>query len=446
MSEQRIFLGTVEIVRQLHELSHAFRRLGYVAETALFSRHLFYAALSYNFILDPELPLPKALAESQNPIVRYPRGLLNQTYRTFKKLRFPDFLNAYDIYVFQFGESLLPENRDFPLLKAAGKKIISIFQGSDIRHWSATEPLREAFGLKAYPAYRNKNSINDSLRRLRMAEKYADVIFFQPSYGELAVRPYHHLYLALNLELYPHNVPARDVPVVVHAPSNRQIKGTAEILATFERLKGEGVEFELTLMEGLPNEEVIRQLVNADVVVDELNEAHYGMLGLEGMATGCAVAGGNHSNLVPIPKNVPVLHLNPDNLYDQLRRLLTDKSLRLGLAQAGRPFVEKHHDRVNVAQYMLDRLASGDSQADYYPSFFTTEYRLSEGETIDSELKELTGQIVKARGLPYGVDPDTLKARGLITGDFSGGNMPRWAPNTSGSPEEVDLEEALPIM
>lgn len=423
----RIFLGTMEIVRQLHELAAAFRSLGYEAETTLSSLHSFYADLPYDYLLYPELPFPKSIQQAGHPLVSYPRRLLNRTYRTIKSFGFPDFLMDYDVYVFQYGESLLPGNSDFPLLKERGKKIISIFQGSDIRHWSATEPIRKSFGLKAYAAYRQGNSLNQALAKLRMAERYADVIFFQPSYGELAIRPYMHLYLAMNLESYAHHVSGRDVPVVVHAPSKREIKGTAEILATLEKLKGEGVKFTLKLLEGLPNTEVIRQLVDADVVVDELNEAHYGMLGLEAMATGCALAGGNHHELVPMPPDPPMLHLNPENLYAQLRRLLTDKSLRLQLAAAGRPFVEKYHERSRVAQHMLDCLESGQ-QRDYYPGFFARDYQIPNGDVIDTDLKRLTAEIVQRHGLPEDIDPQDMIKRGLMAADGLNPSqpIPRW--------------------
>jgi hypothetical protein len=267
-----------------------------------------------------------------------------------------------------------------------------------------------------------------------MAERYADVIFFQPSYGELAVRPYMHLYLAMNPDTYPHHVPGRDVPVVVHAPSRRQVKGTAEILATLEKLKAEGINFTLKLLEGLPNSEVVRQLVDADVVVDELTEAHYGLLGLEGMATGCAVAGGNHLGLVPLPPNPPVLHLDPSNVYTQLRRLLSDKELRVEMAQQGRPFIEKYHDRRQVAQHVLDCLSSvRDQKYDYYPDFFAAQYRLPQGEVIDSDLKRLTAEIVQRHGLPEGIVPQDMIKRGLMSleGLDDSQAIPQWQPNTT---------------
>jgi hypothetical protein len=419
----------MEIVRQLYELAEAFRSLGYEAETALLDLNPFYEALPYEYLLYSELPFPKAVQETTNPVIRYPRGLLNRTYRAIKRIGFPDFLNDYDVYIFQYGKSLLPGNQDFPLLKARGKKIISIFQGSDIRHWSATETSRKSFGLKTYHGYRQGNSLNQALATLRMAERYADVIFFQPSYGELAVRPYMHLYLAMNLESYDYHVSGRDVPVVVHAPSKREIKGTTEILATLEKLKSEGVSFTLKLLEGLPNEEVIRQLVDSDVVVDELNEAHYGMLGLEAMATGCALAGGNHHELVPLPPDPPMLHLNPENLYSQLRRLLTDKNLRLNLAAAGRPFVEKYHGRSRVAQHMLDCLGATQNQVlDYHPVFFSRDYRPPDDEPIDPEIQRLTTEVVQRYGLPEDVDPQDMIRRGLMSADTlnSSRPIPRW--------------------
>lgn len=419
----------MEIVRQLYELAGAFRNLGYQAETALLDVNPFYATLPYDYLLYSELPFPKTVQEAKHPLVRYPRGLLNRTYRAIKKMGFPDFLNDYDVYIFQYGKSLLPGNQDFPILKARGKKIISIFQGSDIRHWSATEISRKTFGLAAYDGYRQANSLNQALATLRMAERYADVIFFQPSFGELAVRPYMHMYLAMNLETYGHHVSGRDVPIVVHAPSKREIKGTREILATLEKLRSEGVKFTLKLLEGLPNEEVIRELVDADVVVDELNEAHYGMLGLEAMATGCALAGGNHHELVPLPPDPPMLHLNPENLYVQIRRLLTDKGLRLQLAEAGRPFVEKYHERANVAQHMLDCLElRQDQPLDYYPSFFSRDYRPPDDEVIDPDLQRLTAEVVQCYGLPEDIDTQDMIKRGLMSTEAldPSQSIPRW--------------------
>jgi hypothetical protein len=437
---KRILLGTQEICRHLYDMSDAFRHLGYDAETILANGHPFTRDLHYDHPLKKStLPLPAWIEQRWHPLIRRPRETLNRWYQLARLI---PFLTAYDIYVFQWGTSLLPHNEDFPILKRLGKKIIVLFLGSDIRHWSATEPVRESYGMVSYPEYRNDahHPLRECLSRLRMAERYADVIFAQPTYAELAVRPYRHVYLAVNPELYKSHVPGRDVPVVVHAPSCRGVKGTEEILATLDKLKAEGVAFELRLLENMPNYEVIRQLQNADVVIDELNEAHYGMLAMEGMATGCAVAGPNLAGgPITMPPDPPVLHINPAIVYSQLRRLLTDKSLRLQLAYAGRPFMEKHYNYLNVTANMLRCLDPKEAPPyDYFPEFFARDYHLPEGQVIDDNLKRLTAQIVQRCGLPKSADPQDMIARGLMSPD--GLNLSRPIPRWNSAPPLPQIE------
>jgi hypothetical protein len=409
----RILLGTCEIVRQLYELRGAFRKLGHVAESMVYHKEIFYRDLDYDHTLLPESPFPAWVQESANPAIRIPRGVVNRAHRMS---RLAYFLTAFDTYVFQFGESLLPGNRDFPILKRLGKKIVCVFQGSDIRHWSGAQPVREMFGLRAYASYKDfGRPLDQVLRTLRMAERYADVLVFQPSYGEMAVRPYHHLHLAVDLSVYECAISEREVPVVVHAPSNRANKGTTEILQMLDTLKGEGLKFELQLLEGLPNAEVIRRLRDADIVVDELNEAHYGMLALEAFATGCAVAGGNHPGLVPIPPDRPGVHITPDIFLDRMRRLIGDRAYRVERARVGRDYVVAHHDAETVAKNLLTALdRPAERPCDYYPTFFAEKYRLPEGESIPDDLLRLTAEIVQTYGLPAEVDPTDMVRRGLL--------------------------------
>ncbi len=121
------------------------------------------------------------------------------------------------------------------------------------------------------------------------------------------------------------------------------MKGTAEILDALEHLRREGLRFELRLLENTPNDEVLRILTDADIVVDELNEAHYGMLALEAMATGCVVLAGNRPDIVPIPSDRPVIHVHPGNLVEAFRAAIVDRAERVERAHSGRPFVAHHH-------------------------------------------------------------------------------------------------------
>jgi hypothetical protein len=196
-----------------------------------------------------------------------------------------------------------------------------------------------------------------------------------------------------------------------------------------EQLKSEGVRFELKLMHGVPNEQVIAELVQADVVVDQLYGAGYGKLGLESMATGCALATRAYDIFWPHSPEQPIWHIELDNLYSQLKRLLTDRDLRLRLANQGREYVECHHDHIKVAQRILEFLSKDIEKYDYYPTYFAREFHLEPGDVMPAKLKRITAEVIKRWGLPEDVDPMDMISRGLMSSDAlmtSSQRIPRW--------------------
>jgi hypothetical protein len=435
---RRVLVGTREIAGQNHELAGAWRQLGAKAYAVVRQANPYYDDHEYDLILDWTLPLPRLLDEPATPLVSVPRIVTRAVTSGARRAALWPFLASFDTYVFLWGKSLAADNRDLPLLRAMDKKIICVFLGSDVRHWSAAEPARHLWGIEAYSAYRDEVALDPRLRTLRMAELYADAIFMQPSFAELALRPYHHLYLAVDTTAIEPSIPGREVPRIVHAPSRAALKGTDEILVTLDRLREEGVPFELRLLQGRPNAEVLQELREADVLVDELRESMYGMLALEAMASGCAVAGGNHAGVVPLPAERPVLPITPDTVLEQLRRLLTDRELRLSLARAGPGFVAAHHAPAVVARGM-DAAVNG-ADPDYWPGFFAHRYRLPEAERISLELREQSWRIIRRWGLPHGVDPQELSERGLLS--IPDGEARRPVPRWNSGPALVDLPPA----
>lgn len=415
----RILVGTTEIARQLYDFADGFRRLGHEVHTVTeWSNPCQNPDVEYNFRLRSS-PFPSWLNEVRNPLVRLPRAAANRTWSSTRLLR---FMTAYDVYLFQFGGSLLRDNRDYWFLKRLGKRIIAVFNGNDIRHWSAADPFMRRCGLECPTEfYREqelavgRSTLPTKLRTLRMAETYADAVFSVQDQSQLAVRPYHHFYLPMNVQRYPHFIPRREVPRIVHAPSVRNVKGTETILGVLEKVRQEGIPFEFRLLEGVPNERVIEELSQADVLIDSLFAPNYGMLALEGMATGCAVAGGNSMSCERIPPNRPVLHVDSSNVHAQLRRLLQDSSLRAELAARGRPFAEKYHDHVQVARQMLEAVTRpGGTPCDHYPSFYARNYRLPPGVTLGDDLLRMTDRVIERWGLPADVELADLRARGLV--------------------------------
>lgn len=404
----RILVGTFEICRHVFDLAEGFRKLGHEVDSVVAFRNPFCADLPYTLDISHQ--------QMHHQVARLLKDPLAAFLEMPKELQqFRQLVLDYDVYVFVFGHSILPGNQDFPILKQFGKKIISIFEGSDVRHWSGAEPVGAAYGYQLPQMYRESpyDILGARMQNMRMAERYSDAIFSLPFQSELAIRPYSHFFLPVNLDLYTHYVPERDVPVLVHAPSRRGFKGTDVFLETLDRLRDEGVDFELKLLEKVSNREVLKALVEADVVLDELNAPHYGMLALEGMASGCAVVAGRNLDYVPMQGESPVCQARIDNLYEPLKRLLTDKAYRVGLAKQGRAFVERQHSHTEVAGGMLAQI-NHTGPFDYYPAFVPKHYDLPAGEALSDGIKRLTSQVVQRHGLPEGVSVESLHTRGLL--------------------------------
>lgn len=424
----RILVGTCEIGGQIPRIADGFRRLGHQVTTVISYHNAFSSVIHYDVdITKTVIPWPEAVARSRFPLVRLPRAAAN---RATHLARVMWLMANHDVFFIQYAASLLPHNRDFPILKRMGKRIVSYFVGDDTRHLSVVHQQYGPSGVSAAPdALHDKNPLSKPLHNLRMAERHSDLVLSVPGQAGLAVRPYMRGFGFFDLSNYSFRVPGRDVPVVVHAPTDKGWKGTEVIVETLERLRSEGVPFELRLLHGVPQRQVLAELEDADVAVDQLYLFFYGLFGTEAMASGCALATSNREDYEPIPPNRPILHIDRDNIYGQLKRLLTDKELRTRLAHEGRAYVERHHDRVHVARQVLQYLEGiPEGGYDFYPTFFSREYRLPAGEVIPDYLKRLTAQVVQRWGLPEDVDPRDMIARGLMSADGlePSSPIPRW--------------------
>jgi len=428
----RILVGTVEVGGAIHTLADGFRKLDHQVTTVIKERHAFFSDIQYDVDISGDaLPWRQRSGKEYAGILRLTRRNLN---RSVLLTRLLPLILKHDVFVFLWaGTSLTERNQEFSLLKKLVKKIISLFCGSDVRHSSGYSQFFAP--LVAANAFEDWHELRDDfaaeplarpLRDMRMAEQYADVVLSVPNNSMLAVRPYQHFFVPVNLSAYIGQFPARNIPVVVHAPSDKGIKGTGKILAALERLKREGVRFELRMLHGVTHQKVLSELADADVAIDQLNLPLHGMFGLEAMASRCALATCNREDYEPFPANRPIWHIDAQNIYSQLKVLLTDQSLRTSLAVQGRDYVERYHDHVKVGQRTLNGLTQ--SRPDHYPTFFARSYELPPGEVIPDYLKRMTGQIVQRSGIPADIDPNNMIRRGLMsaTGLDTSQGIPRW--------------------
>jgi len=233
-----------------------------------------------------------------------------------------------DIFHFYFGLTLVPKRLQFPILRAARKKSVFHFVGSDIRGKS---PDELAYGHLA------DMQIVGSYDAARWVPE-ADVV--PPG---IDLRP---------IEPVP---PRAEGPVrVAHAALSRRRKGTELIVAACEEL---GVE--LDVIENVRHDEVGPRLALADVVVDQLNSGWYGLFAIEAMAYGKPVVGYIHDEAAArtaaaFGVDVPIVRTTKETLSADLRPLLASAEERRERGAAGRAYVERVHDADTMADRLVD--------------------------------------------------------------------------------------------
>src|SRR5471032_806266 len=233
-----------------------------------------------------------------------------------------------DIFHFYFGLTLIPKSVQFPLLRLLRKKSVFHYLGSDIRGKSRSEL---AFGKRAD----------------------AEIV---GSYDAIRWVPEAHVIPpGLDLREFTPAPPSDSAhPLVVHAPSDREKKGTRFVIEACERL-----DVELDIVEGVPHEEARARYARADIVVDQLNAGWHGVFALESMALGKPVV--THLKPDAVERSaegfgirLPIVPATKETLVDALRPLVEQPALRREVGAAGRAYVEQVHDIDHVADRLLD--------------------------------------------------------------------------------------------
>jgi len=302
-------------------------------------------------------------------------------------------LKGFDIIHFNFGQSIMPywvppsgiprikplsirrwlrrrayrgyarlfELRDLPLLKLAGKRIVVTYQGDDARqgdfcranfeinpesevesgYYSAKSDVRKRFLIKKFAKYA------DYIHALN-----PDLLWVLPPYAQFL--PYSHIDLRDWQPVNNGNLDPK-VPVILHAPSHRGVKGTNYILDVTSRLKREGVALELRLVEGVSYIEARHIYESADLLIDQLLCGWYGGLAVELMALGkpviCYIRQGD-LKFIPeqMREDLPIINATPTTIYEVLKEWLTVRRHELPeVGRRGRAYVERWHDPLKIA-------------------------------------------------------------------------------------------------
>jgi len=361
----KFFIGTSDISSQIEAISQGLKSLGHETLTGSAQvRRLQQSKLDYNF---SEMPY------------RYFKWLLlpNLRKRVYKKYGPPrervlqKALKECDVFIF-VTHPFRMDFSDLALIREAGKKIIFLFTGSDIRWKYAMEQdfAKHKVQSFSYPNYNDSiENFKTKIFRLRTVEKYAHHIISVPNQSQMALRPYHLFRQFVSSSKFTPNPQQRKEPVVIHAASS-EVKGSPIIVKVLKELKEEGLAFDYKILSGLPFHEIKSEYENCDVLVGQMHFPSGGFQERELLACGKVVLS---SMLLHYPdhqlKDSPIIDVNPDTLKETLRALIPDVEKRQALAEAARPYQEKHHSPEAFAQNLLDILNGQGKDEIAIPTF-----------------------------------------------------------------------------
>jgi glycosyltransferase involved in cell wall biosynthesis len=329
----RILHAPSNIAGQASTIADAQRRLGHDAKVLVFNKNVY----GYNADIDLRIDARA-------------RGT-----RTLAKIwNFVRCVRRYDVFHFHYGRSLLPFNLDLRPLRLMGKTVVMEYWGSDVmqidvalKYYSQTrEELRRIFP-----------KLDDEKQRKKIAkiEKLVDISIV----GDYCLQPFSPQSIVVRQSLNLSELPYVGVDVdkteisILHAPTNRTLKGTAIILSEIEKLRKRGFRIDLVLVEKMEHSEAIEVFKEVDIVVDDVLQG-YGMLALECMALGKPVLGRIDPLFVQDWTDIPIMDTNPENLHNNLMQLITHPEMRREIGERGRKYVEKNHDSIAVAKKLID--------------------------------------------------------------------------------------------
>lgn len=264
---------------------------------------------------------------------------------------------------------------DLKLLRARGKVMAVTFQGDDARQgdWQR-QHFDNCVARVVEPSYYTPES--DAWKRQRIAayDRHMHLIYaLNPDLLHvLPPRAKFMPYATVNARSWIPAAVNNRIPVILHAPSHRGAKGTAVLIETLDRLRTEGLQFELRLVEGLDHREARKVYAEADLLIDQLHVGFYGSLAVELMALGkpvvCYLREGDLKFLpAAMRAELPIVNASPESLAEVLRDLLNEG--RHLLAERGarsRAFVERWHDPLRIAR---------DVAADYGAAYAAIQMR-----------------------------------------------------------------------
>jgi len=312
---------------------------------------------------------------TDNSWLKYPcdKKLRLGSSKTMNSIRLiKEFLairNQYDVFHFNFGRSLLDLNQiglklaELPFYPKK-KSLLMTFNGCDARQKFPTVARR------GIAACHNKNCYNGMCNSGRLDRKRQKNIAKASRYVDhmFAVNPdlLHFLpeekssflpYAVLDEFKSQFPILQKKSFLIVHAPTQREAKGSFEIIEAVKSLQSEDSSIRFELIENIKHSEALRLYRKADLVVDQLKVGWYGAFAVECMYMGKPVAVFiDKDDLRFVPRQMAedlensVINLNQHNIIEKLRAFINDPEKLRAVASSGTDYAHKWHNPEKVAK------------------------------------------------------------------------------------------------
>ncbi len=323
----RIIHGSIEIANQMNTMARGLRKLGFKATTVDYYPNYLASKSDYTLNVQSFNDINKANIQTKNLASK--------------------IIGENDVFHFHYGSTLTLDYSDLYLLKELGKKVIMQHWGSDVRLYS-----------KAVKNSPHVKLVQPDENRMKM-----ELDFLSRHISHCAVCDY-ELYEYVkdyysNIYLIPQCVDLENLKVqnnknnkllIVHAPTNREIKGTEYILKAINDLQLK-YDFDFKLIEKMSHEEAMLTYKRADIVIDQLRIGTYGLVSIENMALGKPVISYiNEYMLEKYPIELPIITSGVENIKEKIEYLIKNQDILPDIGLKGRRYVEKYHDinKVNL--------------------------------------------------------------------------------------------------
>ncbi len=257
-----------------------------------------------------------------------------------------------DIVHIHFGTTFLPRLLDVPLLARSGARLVFHFHGCEVRPRARMLAAHALSACSECPVY----CVPAKQERLLAAARRhgALALVSTPDLLE-AVPEAEHLPVAIDLAAWDAlRAAAAPAPgfVVLHAPSDPEIKGTRHVEAAVRELRARHPDVDLLLVQGEPAARARLRYGAATVAVDQLHLGWYGLFAVEAMALMKPALAYIRSDLDR--PALPLVRTTRERLAADLEALRADPERRAAVAARGYAYVRAVHDLPVVSARLHD--------------------------------------------------------------------------------------------